>query len=196
MKAAGDLYGSQGDIMMRVSKKEIKDRAVITGLLSGSPVGRLGTIGKDGYPVIKPLNFVYREGKLYFHSAREGEKLEDIKRDSRVCFEVDSPIAYVKNSGNPCETDYLYRSLIIKGKAGIISDKDERLSALKALMEKYQPQGSYGEFREDTLALTAVVRIDIEEMTGKEDIGQGKMRETVLKLLQSKASLPVAFQKE
>jgi uncharacterized protein len=182
--------------MMRTSKKEIKDRAVITGLLSDSPVGRLGTIGKDGYPVIKPLNFVYSEGNIYFHSAREGEKIEDIRRDSRVCFEIDLPIAYAKSAGNPCETDYLYRSLIIKGKAAVISNSDERISALKALMEKYQPEGGYEAFREDKLALTAVVRIDIEEITGKEDMGKGSLREAALKLLESKPSLPATFQKE
>jgi nitroimidazol reductase NimA-like FMN-containing flavoprotein (pyridoxamine 5'-phosphate oxidase superfamily) len=92
---------------MRVSKKEIKDKAVITELLSESLVGRLGTIGKDGYPVIKPLNFVYSEGNIYLHSAREGEKIEDIKRNSRVCFEIDLPIGYAKSTGSPCSTDYL-----------------------------------------------------------------------------------------
>ena len=90
--------------MMRISKKEIKDRAVIGGLLSESPVGRLGTIGKDGYPVIKPVNGVYAEGKIYFHSGGEGEKIENNRRDSRVCFEIDLPIAYAKSTGSPCET--------------------------------------------------------------------------------------------
>jgi uncharacterized protein len=186
----------KGGIKMRVSKKEIQDKDVITALLSESPVGRLGTIGRGGWPMIKPINFVYFKGKIYFHSAREGEKIENIKSDSRVCFEIDTPIGYAKSTGNPCETDYLYRSVIIKGKAHVVSDRGEQLSALKALMEKYQPEGDYDEFREDKLALTAVVKIDIDEMTGKEDIGHGSLREVALKLLQTKAPLPAAFQKE
>ena len=175
--------------MMRVSKKEIKDKTIIAELLLESPVGRLATIGKDGYPVIKPLNFAYREGKIYFHSAREGEKIEHITGDNRVCFEVDLPITYVKSLSVPCKADYLYRSVIIKGKAHIVEGEDERLLALKYLMEKYQPEGGYGEFPEDKLQLTAIVGIDIEEMTGKEDLGKDSEREKVLDLLKQRTSM-------
>jgi hypothetical protein len=168
---------------MRVSKKEIQDPDVIIGLLSQCHVGRLGTIGRDGYPIIKPLNFVYHADKIYFHSAREGEKMEHIAGDDRVCFEVDLPITYVKSLSIPCKADYLYRSVIIKGRAHIIEEKDERLSALKCLMEKYQPEGGYCGFPEDKLQLTAIVGIDIEEMTGKEDLGKDSEREAVLDLL-------------
>lgn len=170
---------------MRVSKKEIRDPEVIMGLLSRCHVGRLGTIGKDGYPMIKPLNFVNVNDRIYFHSAKEGEKIEDIMRDNRVCFEADLSIAYVKSLDVPCKADYLYRSVIIKGKAHIITDRDERLSALKKLMEKYQPEGGFGEFPEDKLLLTSIVRIDIEEITGKEDLGKDEEREAVLKLLKA-----------
>jgi len=69
---------------MRRAKKEIQARAVVDNLLNTCPVGRLGTIGNDGYPRIKPLNFVYLNGKIYFHSAKEGEKIDDIIRDNRV----------------------------------------------------------------------------------------------------------------
>jgi nitroimidazol reductase NimA-like FMN-containing flavoprotein (pyridoxamine 5'-phosphate oxidase superfamily) len=165
---------------MRVSKKEIKDPDVITGLLSQCHVGRLGTIGRDGYPMIKPLNFVYHAEKVYFHSAQEGEKMEHIRGDNRVCFEIDLPMAYVKSLSVPCKADYLYRSVIIKGRAHIVGDKSERLLALKYLMTKYQPEGGYGGFPEDKLQLTAIVRIDIEEITGKEDLGKDTERETVL----------------
>lgn len=177
---------------MRVGKKEIKDQSVIVELLSTSLVGRLGTSGQDGYPRIKPLNFVYLAGRIYFHSAREGEKMEDIKRDSRVCFEIDLPITYVKSTGIPCKADYLYRSVMIKGRTRIVSEREERLRALEGLMEKYQPQGDYGAFPEDKLALTAVVRIDIEEMTGKEDLGKEKEREAVLAFLEGKSLFPDA----
>ncbi len=56
---------------MRKSKKEIRDKNVIIELLNTCHAGRLGTVGKDGYPMVKPLNFAYHEGKLYFHSAKE-----------------------------------------------------------------------------------------------------------------------------
>jgi nitroimidazol reductase NimA-like FMN-containing flavoprotein (pyridoxamine 5'-phosphate oxidase superfamily) len=157
---------------MRVAKKEIRDKEAIEGILEKCEVGRLGTIGRDGYPMVKPLNYIYLNGAIYFHSAREGEKIEDVGRDNRVCFEVDIPIAYVKSTENPCKAEYLYQSVIIKGRAHIVEAGDERLRALEALMKKYQPEGGYGTFPEDKLALTTVVRIDVTEMTGKQDLGK------------------------
>lgn len=171
---------------MRVAKKEIQDRKIIEELLAVSPVGRLGTADRDGYPMIKPLNFAYHRGRIYFHSAQEGEKIDAIRRDGRVCFEVDLPIAYVKSTGTPCKADYLYRSVIIRGRAHVVMDREERVSALKALMQKYQPEGGYGGFPEEKLALTAVVRIDIVEMTGKQDMGKESEQDAVLRILGDK----------
>jgi hypothetical protein len=155
---------------MRQFKKEIKDMDVIINLLQTTHVGRLGTVGKDGYPMIKPLNFAYDAMKIYFHSAKEGEKIEDIRRDNRVCFEADMPIGYREAHSQPCEATYRYQSVIIKGRASIVTDEGERLHAFNLLMNKHQPEGDYGSFRDDTLRITAVVRIDIEEMKGKENI--------------------------
>jgi uncharacterized protein len=155
---------------MRVAKKEIHEKAEIEELLMKCHVGRLGTIGKDGSPVVKPLNYVYFEGRVYFHSSREGEKIDDIKRDNRVCFEIDLPITYVKGTENPCKAAYRYRSVIAKGRALIVEDNDEKLHVLAALMKKYQPEGGYGPFLPEKVALTAVVKIDICELTGKADL--------------------------
>lgn len=179
---------------MRKFKKEIKDKAVIDDLLNTCHVGRLGTTGKDGYPLVKPLNFAFLNGKIYFHTAKEGEKIDDIKRDNRVCFETDLPIAYVRGDDNPCKAEYLYRSVIIKGKAHIVKDRDEKISALRSLMEKYQPEGGYGDFLEEKLEITGIVRIDIEEMTGKEDLGKDKAKETVLRALGAGMQLPLTIE--
>jgi nitroimidazol reductase NimA-like FMN-containing flavoprotein (pyridoxamine 5'-phosphate oxidase superfamily) len=77
----------------------------------------------------------------------------------------------VKSDINPCSARFLYQSVMIKGKAVIVNGDGERLLALRSLMEKYQPERGYGEFLPEKLAVTAVVRIDIEEITGKEDVG-------------------------
>jgi nitroimidazol reductase NimA-like FMN-containing flavoprotein (pyridoxamine 5'-phosphate oxidase superfamily) len=156
---------------MRAARKEIRERETVERLLAQCAVGRLGTVGREGYPIVNPLNFVYHEGRIYFHSAREGEKIEDIERDGRVCFEVDLPLAFVKGEGSPCKADYRYQSVICTGRAHLVEERQEKLGALRALMEKYQPEGGYGEFPEEKVALTAVVRIDILTMTGKQDLG-------------------------
>ncbi len=155
---------------MRQYKKEIQNIHAIINLLQTTHVGRLGTVGRDGYPMIKPLNFVYDAMKIYFHSAKEGEKIEDIVKDNRVCFEADAPLGYVEAHSQACEATYSYQSVIIKGRASLVADDGERLHAFKLLMDKYQPKGGYGSFCNDKLSITAVIRIDIEEMKGKENI--------------------------
>ncbi len=162
---------------MRRAAKEIRDRGVIIGLLNTCHVGRLGTNGRDGYPMVKPLNFAYADNRIYFHTAREGEKIDDIQQDERVCFELDLPIAYVKSDAEPCRAGYRFQSVIIRGRAHIVEDPEEKVFALSCLMKKYQPEGGYREFPEEKVKMTGIVRIDIEEMAGKEDLGQDSIRE-------------------
>lgn len=182
---------------MRQAKKEILDKEIIISLLNTAVVGRLGTNGHDGYPMIKPLNFVYDQNKIYFHSARAGEKIEDIKRDNRVCFEVDLAIAHVKSCESPCRSHYLYRSVIIKGRASLVSSASERMQGLKLLMEKYQPEGGYGDFPQEKVDITEVVRIDIEEMVGKEDLGKEEaLRSAAIQALRDGTPLPIVLIRE
>lgn len=179
---------------MRKIKKRLTDVTVMTELLQTAPVGRLGTIGRDGWPNIKPLNFACNDWRIYFHCAGEGEKLEEIRRDPRVCFEVDLPIAYVKGrQENPCRASYLYRSIIIRGRATVVEDSAEKRRGLDLLMAKYQPEGGYGAYLEEKLELTTVVRIEIDEISGKEDLGKDDMRERVLAALAAKAVLPLVI---
>jgi nitroimidazol reductase NimA-like FMN-containing flavoprotein (pyridoxamine 5'-phosphate oxidase superfamily) len=179
---------------MRKLNKKITDPAIIIGLLNTCHIGRLGTVGVDGRPIVKPLNFTYHEGRIYFHCAWEGEKLDDIRRDNRVCFEVDLPVAYVKGTReNPCRAEYLYRSVIVRGRAIIVEDRAERLLALYCLMAKYQPDAGCGPYPENKLALTCIVRIDIEDMSGKEELGKGELREKVLQALSDGVVLPIVI---
>jgi uncharacterized protein len=180
---------------MRKMNKKITDAAVIVGLLNRCHVGRLATVDAGGWPMVKPLNFAYCEGRIYFHCALEGEKLDDIRRDSRVAFEADLPIAYVKGGPeNPCRAEYLYRSVIARGRAAIVEEREEKLLALDALMRKYQPEGGYGSYPEEKLSLTCVVRIDIEDLSGKEELGKGELQEKALQALADRVPLPVVFE--
>ncbi len=167
---------------MRRKEKEISKEAA-ESLPAGCRVGRLGTIAKDGRPMIKPLNFAYSAGRIYFHSARDGEKIDDIKRDGRVCFEADLPVAFQRAKDQPCQAGYLYRSVVAKGRARIVWDETERMAAFGLLMEKYQPEGGFGGYLPEKLARTEIVRIDVEEMAGKENLGKGGVREQAEEIL-------------
>ena len=160
-----------GQKNMRHPEREIKDRETMTAILERSPVGRIATVNPKGFPVIKPINFVYWNGKIYIHSSTKGEKIRDIRRGSRVCFEVDEPIAYVAARGSACTANYYYRSVIVKGMAVLLKDKDRKLEIFERLMEKYQPEGGYDAIPEEALKKTAIIEISIREMTGKERLG-------------------------
>jgi nitroimidazol reductase NimA-like FMN-containing flavoprotein (pyridoxamine 5'-phosphate oxidase superfamily) len=180
---------------VRKLHKRITDLSVIFDLLDTCPVGRLGTTSSDGWPMIKPLNFARLDWRLYFHCAVDGEKLDDIRRDSRVCFEVDLPIAYVKgHPDNPCRAGYLYRSVIARGRAVIVEDRDEKVLALDCLMRKYEPRRSFSGYSDEKLGITGIVRIDIDDLSGKEDLGKDDLREQVLRAIASGSPLPVVLE--
>jgi nitroimidazol reductase NimA-like FMN-containing flavoprotein (pyridoxamine 5'-phosphate oxidase superfamily) len=156
---------------VRHPERALEKSETLIALLEQSPVGRMATVSRKGFPVIKPVNFLYWNGKIYIHSSTKGEKMEDIRRGSPVCFEVDEPIAYVAARGSACKASYYYRSVIVKGKASLVNQKEKKLKILERLMEKYQPEGDYGEILGDVLKRTSVIEISVHEMTGKENLG-------------------------
>lgn len=156
---------------MRHPERELENKETIIAMLERSGVGRIATVNPKGYPVIKPVNFLYLEGKIYFHSSTKGEKIEDIERGTSVCFEIDEPIAYVVAGALACKASHLYRSILIKGKAAFVKDRNKKRKVLDRLMEKYQPERGDGEMSAEILEKTAVIEILIKELTAKENLG-------------------------
>ena len=156
---------------MRRKERELKDKELMVALLERIPVGRIATINRKGFPVIKPVNFVYWDKKIYIHSSMKGEKVEDIRRGSPVCFEMDEPIAYVAAKGSACASSYYYRSVIIKGNAKLVNDQNRKKKILERFMKKYQPEGGYEWISEEILNKTGVIKISITHITGKENLG-------------------------
>lgn len=156
---------------MRHPERELKDKETIQALLEKCLVGRIATVNRRGIPVIKPVNFLYWDRRVYIHSSLKGEKVGDIRRGSPVCFEVDEPIAYVTAGKSACSANYYFRSIIIKGQAALVRQETKKLEILARLMEKYQPERGYGETPEEILKKTAIIEISIEEITGKERLG-------------------------
>ncbi len=156
---------------MRHLDRKLRDKETITAILEQSSVGRIATVNRKGFPVIKPVNFLYWDKKVYFHSSKKGEKINDIRRGCPVCFEVDEPISYAAAAGPACRGTYYYRSIIAKGRAALVSQRDKKLKVLEMLMEKYQPEGGYEGISDEILRKTAIIEISIQEMTGKERLG-------------------------
>lgn len=158
---------------MRRRYQQVEDVATLERWLMEAEVGRLATIDENGYPVVKPVNFVYRDGKVFFHSAAAGEKLDAIRRDARVGFEVDRLYAITQPLQRGCQTHCFYQCIIIRGRARLLDSVEEgpaRERALRLLVAKYAP-----DFVDTPLVdvdQTAVVEITIEQISGKEDFGQ------------------------
>ena len=102
---------------------------------------------------------------FYFHSAKEGKKIDLIELDGRVCFEVDRQIQINPNK-RACGWSTKYRSVIGEGKAIVIKDIEEKKRALLSLMKKYSGNKDW-KIPQDMLDKVKVVRVDIFNMTGK-----------------------------
>ncbi len=151
---------------MRRKEKEITEKAVIEEVLMENDVGRLAT-AIDGEPYVVPMNYVYYEGKVVFHSHKDGTKMANIAKNPRVCFEVDS--GEIVKGDKPCDFTWKYRSVIVKGKARMITDPARKLKALQRLSDKYSP-GKGKMLTADDIAKNPqlmLVEIIPDEMTGK-----------------------------
>ena len=168
---------------MRRAYCEITDHQEITRILDGTNIGRLATIDAEGYPYVTPVNFVFHQGCVYFHSARQGEKLDNLDRDPRVCFEVDLPLAYLEASFNPdgsaCRAHQLYHSVVIRGRARVIPDGDLKTAALNALVAKHEGRPDFKPVAAGSPEYKAcrVVEIRPERMTAKSELAQNRSQE-------------------
>ena len=165
---------------MRRKHCEITDPKEMIRILASTNIGRLATVDAEGYPYITPVNFVFHDGCVYFHCAPEGEKLDNLIRDPRVCFEVDVPLAYLQADfnpeRNPCRTHQLYHCVIIRGAARVVPDGELKTNVLNALVAKHEGNRDFPAVTLDSASYTAcrVVEIRPERMTAKSDLAQNK----------------------
>ena len=172
---------------MRRKHCKIETREEMEAILNDAQIGRMATVDRQGYPYITPVNFVYHQGRIFFHCALKGEKMENIARDPRVGFEVDIPLAYLDVSFNPerhpCFTHQFYRSVVIRGRARPLPDGPLKAEALNALVAKHEGHSDFPPVTEDTpnARICGVVEITPEWMTGKADLAQNKDQDGVRK---------------
>ena len=177
--------------MQLIPKLEIKSLANMIDFLNQEKVGRVASIDEQGFPQIIPMNFVYVKndmidtlssnkniGAVYMHSHPFGEKIENIKRNSKVGFEVDSYVcflpSYYFHPTDASQADTLYVSVVIKGNASIVQNKDEKANALNALMKKYQKEGGYESLSSNMVSVreVTVLKVVPDQIRGKYKIGQ------------------------
>ena len=156
--------------------------------LNSQPVGRIASLDGNGYPQVIPMNFVYHNGVIYMHSHPFGEKLDNIRRNPNVGFEVDQHVcflpSYYFHPTDASQADTLYISVVIKGKAEIVHGNEEKALALNALMEKYQKEGRYEALDANMPSVheVAIIKVIPRDMRGKYKIGQHWARTYRLKM--------------
>jgi len=147
---------------MRRRDREITDPEKLRDVIRKATVCHLG-LADGGEPYVVPVNFGCENNCLYFHSAASGHKIDLLKKNNRICFEIDADIEIQRTEKNLCKVNY--RSVIGRGKAIFLKSRDDKERGIRAIMR--QCAGGEYEVPQD-LDSVVVVRIDIEDMTGKQ----------------------------
>ena len=116
-------------------------------------------------PYVVPLCFGYKDNALYFHCANQGKKLDILRKNNNVCFEVDINHELVK-ADQACDWGIKYKSVIGFGKAVFIEDVESKRKALNVIMQQYSEKSSG--YPEEAIKNTVVIKVEIESMTGKQ----------------------------
>jgi uncharacterized protein len=123
-------------------------------------------MSEDNNPYVLPMNFAYESGVFYLHAAPEGHKLEVLKGNAQVCINI--------NTGNElfhrhkevgCSWGMKFKSVNAFGKATFIDDYEEKYRVMQLFMVKFS--GETYEFSEPSIRNVAVIRVDVEKMTGE-----------------------------
>ena len=140
----------------------------INNLLQRAQTGSLATLNPDGTPYSTPIHFVYFDNAIFLHGLPKGKKLDNIAHDSRVGFSVfEMDKLLLDPDGKSWDTNTKYESVIISGTAKLVDDIEEKRNALNKIVEKYTPHLVNNEIPNNMVKGTAVIRIDVTEITGK-----------------------------
>ncbi len=148
---------------MRRTKQLLPEEEAI-GILKSCSTGVLAVSGDDSYPYTIPLNYTYEDGKLLFHCAKVGHKIDGINRNDKVTFCV-----IERDDVVPDTFSTNYRSVVVFGRARILTGDEDRRAALVSLVDKYS--AGYEEEGQKEIEKdwdnVVLVEVSIEHMTGK-----------------------------
>jgi nitroimidazol reductase NimA-like FMN-containing flavoprotein (pyridoxamine 5'-phosphate oxidase superfamily) len=152
---------------MRRSDRGVSDFSQIEEIIRNAEVCRIA-LANDNIPYIVTMNFGYvanPDRKLYFHCASQGRKLEMLRSNNYVCFQMDTNHQLIKGPKS-CDWGMNYSSILGYGNIFVVTEKEEKIAGLNSIMAHYGKveDNNYGE---NVFEQTTVLRLDILEMTGK-----------------------------
>ncbi len=163
----------------------ISDKKLIASVIDNAEYGVLA-MSVNNIPYVIPVNFVYHAGAIYFHGSPKGKKMQILKDNNQVSFNIVSepiviPSYFSSVDGLACPATVFFKSVIIDGKVNLVESKNEKYKMFKSMMQKLQPEGNYAAFAGDIydkeLTGVAIMKINIKHMTAKFKFGQNLNQE-------------------
>ncbi len=150
---------------MRKTRQEIKDKAILEEILSGAEICRLSMLDGE-LPYIIPVNYGYRDGHIYIHSAPGGKKIELLKKNNLICFEVEDTVQIVKGE-EACDWTTRYRSVVGYGTMEILTDEKSKQDGLEVIMAQHgAPELDH--FDAKNLKRMVILKLRITSLNGKQ----------------------------
>ena len=142
---------------------EITDIEEIEGIINKANVIRMA-VCENNRPYIIPLNFGYKDNCIYIHSSKKGKKIDILKKNNNISFEVDIDTVLIQ-SEKACDFSMKYKSVVGFGKAYFISDLKEKKQALDIIMSHYH-KGDF-DYSSEQIEKICIIKLNIESMIGK-----------------------------
>ncbi|QQE11356.1 pyridoxamine 5'-phosphate oxidase family protein [Planctomycetota bacterium] len=149
---------------MRRAAQEIKDQVVLEEILKGQVICRLGIMDGDK-PYVVPVDYGYEDGCLFIHTAIEGKKLDCLRLNNHVCFEIDE-LKKTMTDDVPCKWSSMYQSIIGYGDVEFVEGGDAKRHGLDVIMRQHGAEGEL-DYRDAHVNATEILKVRIMEMTGK-----------------------------
>ena len=152
---------------MRHVKQEISDITIIDKILSTSEICRLGFMDNDR-PYILPFNYGYKDNCIYIHCAKEGKKIDLIKKNNYVCIEIEQ-ITRIERYEKACKWATTYQSIVGYGTVEIITDYDQKRKGLDVIMEHNGANSTHDlDYEKNQVDSMSILKVEITEITGKQ----------------------------
>lgn len=153
-------------INLRRKEREITNYIILENIIEKATICRLG-LCNNNIPYVVPMNYGYNDNCLYFHSAKEGRKIDYIRSNPNVCFEIDIDSSLIKGS-NACDWTMKYTSIIGSGIAELVEDPNEKIQGLQYIMKHYSGMENF-EFPDRAVQALTIIKVTIESISGKQN---------------------------
>lgn len=150
---------------MRKANQEIRDPQILEQILQGSVICRVAMTDGD-VPYLLPFNYGYSDGYIYIHSAPEGKKIDLLRRQNRVCFELEDDVEIIRGK-QACNWSTRYRSVVGYATVDILTGEEEKRQGLEIIMRQHGAPGLLA-FNPENIGRMVILRLRITFMTGKQ----------------------------